>query len=182
MTDCRKAQLEMIGPQLSLEALQHLERCPACRARLCAEQSLSTALAETPSHDLPAASPATAQALLQALQPQPQAARSNRRWPLLVAAALLLAAPALWFAFQERPEPPAPLVAVEETAERLTPFLVLDPLSLDLAAGRGRLIRARLPPSASLAFGLSIPATEDALEADVLLGDDGVVYAVRFVY
>ena len=123
MTDCRQTQLEMIGSAMSLEALRHLENCAACRARLCAEQSLSAALGATPSYDAPA----------------------------------------------------APVV-------RYTPFLVLDPLSPDLAAGRGRLVRATLPSSAPAAYGLFLPDTQGTVEADVLLGDDGAIYAVRFVY
>ena len=52
MTDCRQTQLEMIGSAMSLEALRHLENCAACRARLCAELSLSAALGATPSYDV----------------------------------------------------------------------------------------------------------------------------------
>lgn len=174
MTDCRQTQLEMIGPVLSLEALQHLESCDACRARLCAEQSLSAALANTPSYDAPAA--AVGPQLAAALQPQ----AGNRRWLLLAAAVLLIAGPSLWFGLRkpEVPPPPTP----NERIVRYTPFLVLDPLSPDLAAGRGRMVRATLPSSAPAAYGLFLPVTEGSVEADVLLGDDGAIYAVRFVY
>jgi hypothetical protein len=175
MTDCRQTQLEMIGSVLSLEALQHLESCAACRARLCAEQSLSAALAGTPSYDGPV--PAVSPQLAAALQPR---STGNRRWLLLAAAVLLIAGPSLWFGLRkpEVPPPPAP----DERIVRYTPFLVLDPLSPDLAAGRGRMVRATLPSSAPAAYGLFLPVTEGSVEADVLLGDDGAIYAVRFVY
>jgi hypothetical protein len=173
MIDCRQTQLEMIGPVLSLEALQHLENCVACRARLCAEHSLSAALSETPSYDAPGA-PVSPQ-LAAALQPQ----RGTPRWLLLAAAILLVASPALWFA-SHKPEATPP--AADERIVRYTPFLVLDPLSPDLAAGRGRLVRATLPSSAPAAYGLFLPDTQGSVEADVLLGDDGAIYAVRFVY
>ena len=173
MTDCRQTQLEMIGSAMSLEALRHLENCAACRARLCAEQSLSAALGATPSYDAPAA-PVSPQ-LAAALRPQ----GSNRRWLLLAAALLLIAAPSLWFALRQ---PDAPPPAPDARIVRYTPFLVLDPLSPDLAAGRGRLVRATLPSSAPAAYGLFLPDTQGTVEADVLLGDDGAIYAVRFVY
>lgn len=173
MSDCRQTQQEMIGPVLSLEALQHLQSCAACRARLCAEQSLTAALAETPSYDGPA--PAVSQQLAAALRPQP----SNRRRLLLAAAALLVAGSSLWFALRKSETPTA---AQAIRIVRYTPFLVLDPLSPELAAGRGRLVRATLPSSAPAAYGLFLPNTEDSVQADVLLGDDGAIYAVRFVY
>jgi hypothetical protein len=171
--DCRQVQLEMIGPVLSLEALQHLENCAACRARLCAEQSLSAALAETPSYAAPA--PAVSPQLAAALQPHP----GRRRWLLLAAAVLLIAGPSLWLGLRE---PHAPPPAPDERVVRYTPFLVLDPLSPDLAAGRGRLVRATLPPSAPAAYGLLLPDRHGPVQADVLLGDDGAIYAVRFAY
>jgi hypothetical protein len=172
--DCRQTQQEMIGPVLSLEALQHLENCAACRARLIAEQSLSAALAATPSYDAPAS--AAGPKLTAALQPQP----SKSRWLLLAAAGVLIAGPSLWFALRE-PEAPQPQ-APDERIVRYTPFLVLDPLSPDFAAGRGRMVRATLPSSAPAAYGLYLPETRESIEADVLLGDDGAIYAVRFVY
>jgi len=173
MMDCRQTQLEMISPVLSLEALQHLENCAACRARLCAEHSLSAALAETPSYDAPA--PPVSPQLAVALRPQ----RGDRRWLLLAAAVLFAAGPSLWLALRKAD---APQPAADEHIVRYTPFLVLDPLSPDLAAGRGRMVRATLPSSAPAAYGLFLPDTESSVQADVLLGDDGAIYAVRFVY
>lgn len=171
--DCRKTQLEMVDPVLSPEALQHLENCAACRARLGAEQSLSAALACTPSYDAPV--PAVSPQLAAALRPGP----SSRRWLLLAAAVVLIAGPSVWVALREPAPPP---LAPDEHIVRYTPFYVLDPLSPDLAAGRGRMVRATLPSSAPAAYGLFLPDAEGSVEADVLLGDDGAIYAVRFVY
>ena len=172
MTNCRQTQLEMIGPALSPEALQHLQNCAACSARLCAEKSLSATLDQTPSYDAPGTS--LSPQLAAALQPQ----RRTRQWLLLAAALMLIAGPSLWFALR-KPDVPPP--APDERIVRYTPFLVLDPLSPDLAAGRGRLVRATLPSHAP-AYGLFLPDTQGSVEADVLLGDDGAIYAVRFVY
>jgi hypothetical protein len=174
MIDCRQTQQEMIGPVLSLEALQHLQSCPGCRARLCAEQSLSAALADTPSYDAPAS--AVSPQLAAALRPQ----SNKRRWLLLAAAAvLLIAGSTLWFVPRKAE---VPVLAPDERIVRYTPFVVLDPLSPDLAAGRGRLVRATLPSSAPAAYGLFLPNVQESVQADVLLGDDGAIYAVRFVY
>jgi hypothetical protein len=82
-----------------------------------------------------------------------------------------------------RPRPvsrPAPAAPVEV----VTGFLPVpggDPLEpLD----RGRMVRARLPRSALTAFGL--PMNEDRaaerVQADVLIGEDGLARAIRFVH
>jgi len=98
---------------------------------------------------------------------------------MLAAAIVLIGGPSLWLALRK---PVVPPLALDERVVQYTPFLVLDPLSPDLAAGRGRMVRATLPSSAPAAYGLYLPYTADTVVADILLGDDGAIYAVRFVY
>lgn len=123
-----------------------------------------------------APSPAVEQALLSELR----ARRRPRRWLWPVAATLLLAAGGFWFAADgpNQPEtattPEAPLPTAE--------FYVLEtgrPLS---EMRSGRLMRVTLPASAPAYFGLPPLPPGAGIEADVLLSDDGVAQAVRFVY
>jgi len=63
----------------------------------------------------------------------------------------------------------------------MTDFL---PVVYDLSPiEHGRLVRVQLPRSALAAFGLPFneQLAERPIDADVLLGDDGLVQAVRFV-
>ncbi|HKW99037.1 MAG TPA: hypothetical protein VJN43_14955 [Bryobacteraceae bacterium] len=66
-------------------------------------------------------------------------------------------------------------------AEFMTDFIpvVYDPTPIQ----RGQVVRVRLPHAALLAFGLPVNEqhAEESIQADVLLGDDGLARAVRFV-
>lgn len=124
--------------------------------------------------------PETEQALLAAYRRRRAGSRA-RPWLFAAAAAAVLLV-AFWL--EDRPPTARP-----ETAEttmpaiRVTPFIVLDPLAPAIADGRGRLVRLDLPPGEGFA-GLPRPleARSSAIQADVLIGDDGVPHAVRFVY
>ena len=93
----------------------------------------------------------------------------------------------------EIPVPPAPPVAVatrrlhpkplQAVAKReiVTGFIpvMLDPDPLE----RGRLVRVKLPRSALTTFGLPVNEErfEERIQADVLVGEDGLARAIRFV-
>ena len=63
----------------------------------------------------------------------------------------------------------------------MTDFIpvVYDPTPIE----RGHLVRVRLPRSAIAAFGLPVNEqhADEPIKADVLVGDDGLARAVRFV-
>jgi hypothetical protein len=84
-----------------------------------------------------------------------------------------------WFSLRETPKPapePPPALAV-------TPFFLLDYGRPTHEVTSGRLVRVTLPPSAPAWFGLPVdPAAREGIEAEVLLGDDGVAQAVRLVH
>ena len=71
--------------------------------------------------------------------------------------------------------------AATEERELMTDFIPVayDPNPIEL----GRLVRVRLPRAALVAFGLPVneQRAEEPIQADVLLGDDGLARAVRFV-
>jgi hypothetical protein len=71
--------------------------------------------------------------------------------------------------------------AAEAGDEVMTDFIpvVYDPAPI----GRGRLVRVDLPRAALVAFGLPVneDRNEELVQADLLLDDDGLMRAVRFV-
>jgi hypothetical protein len=70
---------------------------------------------------------------------------------------------------------------VGESREVVTEFIpvIYDPEPVE----HGRMVRVRLPRSALAAFGLPMneQRSEETIQADVVLGEDGLARAVRFV-
>lgn len=95
---------------------------------------------------------------------------SRAPWWRAAAAAVFLAALGAGLAgWLERPAPPAPEIRA------VTPWY--------FSAGvppveRGHLIRVEVPPEAAARFGL---AAAGPVQADVIIGDDGLTRAIRFV-
>jgi hypothetical protein len=83
-------------------------------------------------------------------------------------------------AAHRKPARPKPK-PVDKEREVVTEFIpvVYDPEPVEL----GRMVRVRLPRSALAAFGLPMneQRAEEAIQADVVLGEDGLARAVRFV-
>jgi hypothetical protein len=67
--------------------------------------------------------------------------------------------------------------------ETVTDYIPLTYLADATAVESGMVLRVELPPSALIAMGLPAPAdqTDSRVKADVVVGDDGVARAVRFV-
>ena len=105
----------------------------------------------------------------------------------LAAAASVAVAAALWRATPAPPESRVPVTVVRDVpgdAEAVTAFLPLLYGSVPLS--NGQVIRMEVPRRALAFFGLaSIDAVETGSSAhvlaDVLVGDDGLARAVRFV-
>jgi hypothetical protein len=97
------------------------------------------------------------------------------RWAWAAAAALAIGIGlGAWLA--QLPEPAA------EARGAPSGFLLLDYGRPTRELTAGRLVRVTLPPTAPEWFGLpSDPAAREGIEAEILLGDDGVAQAVRFV-
>lgn len=77
-------------------------------------------------------------------------------------------------------ESPAPAEAARD-AEVVTEFVPLIYTGSATPVPGARLVRVRLPSTALAYFGLPGAAASSSVDADVLLGDDGLAYAVRFV-
>lgn len=112
--------------------------------------------------------------------------RHTARLPVwrLAAAAALVAACGAWLWFANRAADTPKRAATQPPAEHATDFYVLDPLAPGVRDGHGRLVRIALPPGEGFG-GISAPwstAGGAAVQAEVLLGDDGAAHAVRFLY
>ena len=77
----------------------------------------------------------------------------------------------------------ATVASVSRDNETFTEYIPLTYLADATAMESGWVLRVELPPSALIAMGLPAPAdqTDSRVKADVVVSDDGVARAVRFV-
>jgi hypothetical protein len=181
---------ETAGPEPAVDFDAHLAACPSCAARYAAGRPLVEGLRLLAADGKRVSAPPRVEAnLLRAYRARygqrVPPARESRYW-WAAAAAVLLAAAAFWIGV--RPPRP-PLVAAN------APFAaaVLNEddagfIPLPGAAGSSQdddvdLVRVELPRSAVTALG--IPANDfgdaSSVEAEVLVGPDGMARAVRFL-
>jgi len=169
-------------------ALAHVEACPPCAARLAAERGLAPELRAL-------AAAANGKSAPRRVEERLIAEFRRRKRPRLAAlgaaAACVLAAVAVSMVVLGRPgrrEPqrPAPRqILIDAVPDRVitTQFLPLFYGDNITAQEGGYLVRIRLPRRALASFGL--PVSEEiprgSIHADVLLGEDGLARAVRFV-
>ena len=110
-----------------------------------------------------------------------------RPWRWAAAAAAVIALAAAWALHRPQPEQPLVTHAPAQAPAQPQPGQVSEfyfiPTGRPIASLRsGRLVRVTLPSTAPSYFGLPPLPADQGVEADVLLGDDGVAQAVRFVY
>lgn len=182
------------------EQSAHLAGCPACSARMARQRELAAGLRRM-AEDLSAVrAPARVETrLLRAFREQNviPAPREQNRWLLplcwAAAAALLLAAAALFLAGGSRPEPHRQMAALTEpvsapdmeaSAEAMPDGFVPLPNAERIGPNDDvNLVRMEVPRSTMVELGLEVSAERgsDRVEADVLLGSDGLARAVRFM-
>lgn len=176
-------------------ALAHAASCPDCARRLAEEKQLTAALHALSACDEEAEAPARLEARLrQALRESssptsrrgPRAQWGGWGWASLAAAAALLAAVSGWW----RREPPAGAPtpapwAAEAAAEDPEDGTFLPVTYGDALAGADavQVVRVRLPRAALGGMGLAVPVgpEQGAVEADVLVSQDGVTRGIRLV-
>ena len=204
ITDLARDEALATGPREA--ALAHAQACARCGARLADEQTLTTGLRALSLAYQEEQAPWNVEAALRATFAQAQRPAPVRRrhlWiPATIAAAALLAAGAGYrmthrSRVSERPviaalptepavaeEPPAggePVLAARASQRDgvFFPLLYGDDLS---GLEAGRVVRVRLPGTALASFG--VPVSEERrverVEAEVLLGEDGLARAIRF--
>ncbi len=173
----------------------HLADCPACKARLRSQRELSAGLRAVAAefHKLEAP-PRVETRLLAAFRTQSgvEPVRTRRRWiPVLTWAAAFAAMLSLGLFIVRDRQPEAARSTVQHGVERaameipseLEGFIPL-PNSGALPANEDMdVVRVEMPRSAMLAAGLEVSADRvgEMVEADVMLGSDGVARAVRFL-
>jgi anti-sigma factor RsiW len=175
---------------------EHLEACPACTMRVARHRELQAGFRALAAGSRRIEAPARVEArLLKEFRRQTGAAthRASRPWiPALTWAAAFAAMIAL-AVFLVRPrEPeavrPAPRRHIElamlQPQEDSDGFIAL-PNSAGVAADGDEvnLVRMEVPRSAMIALGLDVSAdrAEELVEADVMLGSNGIARAVRFL-
>jgi hypothetical protein len=190
--NCEEYWNDIAGPEPGELFDAHLAVCPACAARWAAERPVAAGLRLLAAEMKNVSAPARVEAhLLRAYRQRyrrsaPSSGEARRWWA--AAAALLLAAAVLWMGARQ-PSPP-PLVAANSGVAAAAGIEDEDTAFIPLpnAAGSPQdddvdLVRVELPRSAITALG--IPASEDSdaesVEAEVLLGPDGMARAVRFL-
>lgn len=163
------------GAPVGAEARAHLEACSACGAELRLAKALAKVRAQGRECG---ASASVAAAVMNAHARQRRTAGFPMRPLLALAAALFLVVAALvWW----KPAP-VPQQASAPRAPVFTGFIPLSAAGLDPAEA-SHVIRIRLPRGELRRFGLPVGEGLErvSIEADVVIGQDGIARAVRFV-
>jgi len=188
---------EVIDAAAHREGMAHADSCARCAHRLASERMLSDAVAAAIADDAAKqAPPHVSKMLLEGFRERRIAGQWRRRaWVrrsvIGAVAAMLLIGSALML--RKTAEPPVVRGAVAatvddeatgaaETGDEVTTDFI--PLSYDPApTGTTSVVRVQLPREALIAFGLPVneDRTEDLVQADLLLDEDGLTRAVRFV-
>jgi hypothetical protein len=191
------ARGELMDTAALQSGLAHAEACIRCAHRLESEKTLSEVMAAAVAEDSAReAPPRVSEMLMGAFRERRIAAKRLRRtWRRRVLAGAVAAMLVLGAVVALRKTMDTRAVrmgaallveqddaAVAETGDEvMTDFipLVYDPAPI----GRGSLVRVELPRAALSAFGLPVneDRNEDLVQADLLLDDDGLMRAVRFV-
>jgi len=188
---------EVIDSAAHREGLAHADHCARCAHRLASERALSDTIAAAIADDAVKQAPAhVSKMLLEGFRERKIAGERRRhswiRWGVTGAvAAMLLIGSAMMLRKTTDTAVGRGAVAasVDDDAtgtsdtgdEVATEFI---PLSYDPApAGATSVVRVELPREALAAFGLPVneDRTEDLVQADLLLDEDGLTRAVRFV-
>lgn len=159
----------------------HLESCSSCASLWSQEQELTAALATLRAGSADASASRAVRAAVLSSLPQPAAPSGWGAWKpaLALAAVLVSSVVAGWYISRPQSARHAPQAAVEPL---YTDFFPLTTVALD-RHDAAQLVRIRLPRREMRRFGL--PVSEELerspIEADVLIGQDGIARAVRFV-
>jgi hypothetical protein len=178
-----------------VETERHVAECSACAARMNRHRELEAGLYAVAAADRRMEAPTRVEARLRAAfrrQTESDGRAPSRRWvPVVTWAAGIAATFALAVflvrggqpeAVQTTAHPSIELALVEQTdADGFIPL----PNSAGLTADGDdvNLVRVAVPRSAMMALGLDVSAdrAEELVEADVMLGSNGIARAVRFL-
>ena len=189
--NCEEYWNDIAGPEPEEDFDAHLAACPSCAARWAAGRPVAAGLRLLAAEMKNVSAPPRVEAhLVRAYRERysrsvPPAGEVRRWWA--AAAAVLLVAGALWTGVRQ---PPPPLVAANSGLAAAAASEEEDAAFVPLpnAAGSPQdddvdLVRVELPRSAVTALGMPAGDDSDAegVEAEVLVGPDGMARAVRFL-
>ncbi|HWB87290.1 MAG TPA: hypothetical protein VG675_24320 [Bryobacteraceae bacterium] len=203
-------EMPELGPELSAAQMAHLEVCRACAAQWGGQKALAAGLRALADQASARTAPSRVEARLRtAFRGETGGGewKEARSWwqPVLSwsPAAAAVVGLALLLAYARRPETPpkeaAP--AVRMAAEQIPSLALSELLDSDDAAAAGsdfiplpyasrigpnddlNLVRVELPRSAMAPLGIpeSAAGAAEMVEADLVLGPDGMARAIRFV-
>jgi hypothetical protein len=189
--NCEEYWNEIAGPEPEESFDAHLAACPSCAARWAAGRPVVAGLRLLAAEMKNVSAPPRVEAHLmrayrERYRQRVAPAGDVRRW-WAAAAAVLLVAAALWTGVRQ---PPPPLVAVNSglataagSEEEDATFVPLPNAAGSLQDDDVDLVRVELPRSAITALGMAASDDTDAesVEAEVLVGPDGMARAVRFM-
>jgi anti-sigma factor RsiW len=179
----------------------HLQQCAACAARYAGEQHVAAGLKALAAQWRRTEAPARVEGRLVAAFRREMGAAPARRplvwfpaltWAAAVAATVILAL----FLMQGRQpqETRRPARNTIELAAADAPYMIDVPADLEKTgfiplpnalqidpADEVDVVRMEVPRSTLIALGLAVEEDEESVQADVLLGGDGVARAVRFL-
>jgi hypothetical protein len=177
-----------------IAALAHAEACSRCAARLGNEREVAVALRALATDSQSLEAPARVERALIAAYRRGVGAQPGGRlgalWPIwgVVAAVVVLIVAAML-----QPGAPGPAassnpsvsepVEIAEAGEFATEYFALEQ-GTDLTALEGApVVRIKLPRTVLASFGLPMnpERAEEPVQADVVLGPDGIARAVRFL-
>lgn len=182
------------GWGVDVAALDHAETCSRCAEHLASEREVAAALRVLATDSQGLEAPARVErALIAAYRRGARArpaGRSGALWPIwgVAAAVVLLAAAAAL-----QPRAPGPVASstpaasapaeIGKAGEFATEYFALEQ-GTDLTALEGApVVRMKLPRTVLASFGLPMnpERAEEPIQADVVLGPDGMARAVRFL-
>jgi len=187
------------GDPLAAQAAAHAESCPRCAGRLAAERNLAAIFRNAAADDSSRAPDQIEETLLAAFRKRhlqsagsAPAGLSRGLWALAAALLLALLAGTVYQVFYAPQGPgaaagnavsPAPEAQDPAAAEIATEFMPLTSESGIAMMESGMVVRVTLPRSALATVGLPVnPELADRpVTAQVLIGQDGVARAIRFL-
>jgi hypothetical protein len=179
-----------VAGQSTLDEQGHANGCPACAAEIARSRQLFGAFR----HEMRARAENDALQVTASFQ-APAFVSWRPAWAFTAAVLMVVAGAWLWQVQSTRPAGPAhpgdsrPIGSggSDETTDwpvdAANEFFPLDYSTVPVTSGR--IVRIEVPRAASVAFGLDpvhlVSARGDSVLADVVVGEDGLARAVRFV-
>jgi hypothetical protein len=191
---CRQLKFDVIDfargvaldPSREEAVRSHLRSCPSCGVLVERQRAVSVALRRLASQQkVPALNPGRLNRVLSAMgAPRKRSRRATVAVGLSLAASVLIVASLSVGLQREASAPGSSRVVAAALAPPMgaeTAFVVLPGADALPRLESGRVIRIEIPESELTAVGLWPPAHAGAVQADVLVGQDGLARAIRLV-